>query len=183
MRIGIDIDDTICNTSEIVQDRLEKYSETIGINALDIMTDDELKENFFNIYGEDIYKNVEIKSNVEEVLKRLRSKGNEIYLITSRSLHNPTTKENIFKITEEWLKNHNIEADAIITSAYGETRADACKKYDIDLMIEDNPYNYKKIVALGKKCILYDDREKYVLRDDYVTNWIEVERYIERNRT
>lgn len=183
MRIGIDIDDTICRTSEIVHDRLEKYSEIIGISPLDIMTDDELKTNFFDIYGEDIYRNVEIKRNVEEVIKRLKSRGNEIYLITSRSLHNPTTKDDIFKITEEWLKKHNIEADAIITSAFGETRADVCKKYDIDLMIEDNPYNYKKIVSLGKKCILFDDRERYALKDDYVTSWLDIEKYIERNRT
>ena len=156
MRIGVDIDDTICRTTEIVHDRLEKYSEDLGINALDIMNDDELKENFFQIYLEDIYRNVEVKKNCVAVLKRLRSKGNEIYLITARGTSFSTTSQNVFQITEEWLKNNGIEVDAIITSAYGDVKAEACKRYQLDLMIDDDPFNYKKIIAAGCKCLLYD---------------------------
>lgn len=182
MRIGIGIDDTICRTTEIVHDRLEKYASEKNLNSLDIMNDEFLKEEFFNIYQEDIYTNVEIKRNVAEVLKRLRSKGNEIYLISRRTNTKNTPIKRIFEITEKWLKEHDIEVDAIISSAYGEIKADVCKEYKIDLMIESNPYNYKKIIAEGTKCLLFDDREKYVLKDDYVSNWLEIEKYIERNR-
>lgn len=182
MRIGVGIDDTICRTTEIVHDRLERYAKENNLNPLDVMNDEYLKQSFFNIYLEDIYSNAEIKRNVSQVLKRLRSKGNEIYLITGRSNTSTPTVNNIFQITENWLKEHDIEVDAIIVSAYGETKADVCKKFDIDLMIESNPYNYKKIVALGKKCILFDDREKYALKENYVSNWLDVEKYIERNR-
>lgn len=181
MRIGVDIDDTICRTTEIVHEKLEEYSESLGINPLDIMNDEELKKNFFDIYSVDIYENAVVKRNAQEVLKRLRSKGNEIYLITSRSNSFASSENSGFEITEKWLKDHDIEADAIISSAYGETRAEVCKKYDIDLMIDDDPYNYKKIISLGKKCLLFDDREKYALKQDYVRNWLEVEQYIERN--
>ena len=182
MRIGVDMDDTICRTTEIVHDRLETYSEELGINPLDIMNDEELKQNFFAIYGEDIYENVEIKRNVAAVLKRIRNKGNEIYLITSREDNFETSKVDAYEITKKWLEKHDIEVDAIITSVYGETRAETCKKYNIDLMIDDDPYNYKKIISIGKKCLLFDDREKYALKEDYVTNWLDVEKYIERNR-
>ena len=48
-------------------------------------------------------------------------------------------------------------------------------------MIEDDPYNYKKIISKGIKCILFDDREKYDLKHDYMTNWLDIEKYIERN--
>lgn len=181
MRIGVDIDDTICRTTEIVHEKLEEYSDHLGINPLDIMNDEELKANFFAIYAQEIYRNAEIKRNVADVLKRLRSKGNEIYLITSRERKFATSDNNVFQITEEWLKEHGIEADAIISSAYGETRAEVCKEYNIDLMIDDNPYNYKKIVSIGKKCLLFDDREKYTLKQDYVSNWLDIEKYIERN--
>ena len=30
--------------------------------------------------------------------------------------------------------------------------------------------------------LLFDDREKFMQKDDYVTNWLEIEKYIERNR-
>ena len=62
MRIGMDMDDTICKTTEIVHDRLEKYSEQLNINPLDIMNDEELNKNFFSIYAEDIYENAEVKT-------------------------------------------------------------------------------------------------------------------------
>ena len=182
MRIGIDMDDTICRTTEIVHDRLEKYSSDINLNPLDIMNDEELKSNFFSIYAEDIYSNAEIKRNVGAVLKRLKSKGNEIYIITSRGDEFASSNTSAYDITKKWLDDHDIEYDEIITSTYGEKRAEVCKKNQIDLMIDNDPYNYKMIISLGKQCLLFDDREKYVLKENYVTNWLDVEKYIERNR-
>ncbi len=182
MRIGVDLDDTICRTTEIVQDRLEKYSKSVKLNPLDIINDEVLYKSFFSIYLEDIYSNVEIKRDVNKVLKRLRSKGNEIYIVTARRSDYVPTVKDVIVITKEWLEKNKIEVDGIIVSAYGETKADVCKRYDIDLMIDDDPYNYKMIVSKGKKCLLFDDRERYNLKDDYITSWLDIEKYIERNR-
>ena len=143
------------------------------------MNDDVLSKQFFSENLEDIYKNVVVKREVSKVLKRLRSKGNEIYIITAR---NNEFVKNVDLITKEWLKNNQIEVDKVIVEAYGEKKADICKENDIDLMIEDDPYNYKKIISKGIQCILFDDREKYDLKHDYMTNWLDIERYIERNR-
>lgn len=176
MKIGIDIDDTICRTTEIVHDRLEKYSKKVKLNPLDIMNDEDLKQDFFNEYLEDIYQNVEIKHDVAKVLNRIKNRGNELYIITSRNTKN--SKE----ITKKWLEKNNIKVNEIIIDVYGDTKAKVCKQKKIDLMIEDNPYNYKAITAMGIKCLLFDDREKYDLKNDYITNWIDIERYIERNR-
>ena len=175
------MDDTICRTTEIVHDRLEQYAENIHLNPLDIMNDEELKSNFFAIYAEDIYSNAEIKRNVEAVLKRLKSKGNEIYIITARDDNFASSNMTAYEVTKKWLDQHGIEYDQIITSTYGEKRAEVCKKNEIDLMIDDDPYNYKKIVSIGKKCLLFDDREKYELKEDYMTNWLDIEKYLERN--
>jgi hypothetical protein len=49
-------------------------------------------------------------------------------------------------------------------------------------MVDDNPYNYKIIVGSGGKCLLFDDREKYDLRHDYVTSWLDAEEYINKFR-
>ena len=175
MRIGVDLDDTICRTTEIVHDRVEQYANVMHLNSLDIMNDEILREAFYNIYLEDIYYNAEIKRDVCNVLKRLRSKGNEIYVITAR-------KDEYLDVTKDWLRRNEIEVDGVVTSAYGDLKARACKKYGIDLLIEDNPYNYKIVTSQGINCILFDDREKYDLRKDYITSWREIEKYIERNR-
>lgn len=181
MRIGVDLDDTICRTTEMVHERLEKYADDIHLNPLDIMNDEDLKSNFFAIYAEDIYSHAEIKRNVKDVLKRLKSKGNEIYIITARDDSFSSSNTTAYDITKKWLDEREIEYDKIITSTYGSKRAEVCKDNQIDLMIDDDPYNYKEIISLGKKCILFDDREKYVLKEDYVTNWLDIEKYIERN--
>ncbi len=182
MRIGVDLDDTICRTTEIVHDRIERYAEMIHLNPLDIMNDEDLKQGFFSIYMEDIYSNAEIKRDVSKVLKRIRNRGNEIYIFTSRRNDYVPTVNNVLQITEDWLKKNDIEVDGIIVSSYGEARALACKKYNIDLMIDDDPYNYKMITGRGVNCLLFDDREKYDLKSNYVTSWKAIEEYIERNR-
>lgn len=182
MRIGIDLDDTICRTSEIVHQKVAEYASKEGLNSLDVINDEELRKTFFDIYLEDIYTNVEIKRNVQKVLKRLKSKNNEIYIITARSDRLLQSKKTVLEITKEWLNRNDIEVDKIITDVYGEKKAIACKKYKIDLMIEDNPYNYHKITDASIKCLLFDDRARYELKNDYVTNWLDIEKYIERNR-
>jgi len=179
VRIGVDLDDTICRTTEKVHEKVEEYSKKMNLNPLDIMNDEILSQNFFEQYLETIYKTVEVKREVAKVLKRLRSKGNEIYIITARK--NDIVK-NVNIITEEWLKENQIEVDKVIVEAYGEKKADICKENNIELMIEDDPYNYKKNISKGINCILFDDRERYDLRQNYMTNWLDIERYIERNR-
>lgn len=182
MRIGVDFDDTICRTTEIVHKRVEEYAKVNKLDPLEIMNDEVLKQSFFNIYLEDIYANAEIKRDVAKVLRRLRNKGNEIYIVTYRNNKIADTVKNVEKLIKKWLEEHNIIVDEIIIDAYGEAKANICNKYDIDLMIDDDPYNYKKIIESGRKCLLFDDREKYEMRNDYVTSWKEIEEYIERNR-
>lgn len=182
MRIGIDLDDTICDTMEIVQRRVEKYASIQHLNPLDIMNDDNLKNIFFNEYLEDIYTNVEIKKETAKVLKRIKNRGNQLYIITARDSNQYPHIENVMEITSKWLDNHNIKVDEIIVGVYGEDKANVCKKNKIDLMIDDDPYNYKMIMAKGINCLLFDDHEKYDLRDNYVTDWLQIEEYIERNR-
>ncbi len=181
MRIGIDMDDTICNTTQIVQERVRKYAKSNNLNELDIMNDEDLKQGFFNIYLEDIYTNVTPKEDALRVVKRLKSRGNEIYIITARSNNFSNTVKNVEEITSAWLKKYGIEVDKIITSAYGDTKSEACKKYKIDYMIDDDPYNFKRISSVTK-CIIYDDMDRFEGSKNILTKWKDIETYIERNR-
>ena len=181
MRIGIDIDDTICNTSELVHKKIEEYAKKLKINPLEIMNDEYLKQDFFNKYLDDIYTRVEVKKGAVEVLKSLKSKGHKIYIITARNNNTSKKVKDVETITREWFDRNGIVIDEMIIDAYGDGKASACKKHLIDIMIEDNPYNYKKIISTGTKCLLFDDRGRYDLGKDYVTTWKEIEKHIERN--
>ena len=182
MRIGIDLDDTICSTTEMVHKYLDIYSEKTHFNPLDIMNNENLKEAFLDECIGKIYDEVEIKQDAKKVLKRLKSKGNEIYIITARNDTITKDGKTILEITKEWLKKNRISVNGIVLSCYGDKKAIICKEHLINLMIEDDPYNYKKISTMGVKCLLFDDRERYNLKEDYVTSWIDIEKYIERNR-
>ncbi len=172
MKIGIDIDDTICSTSELVHARLFKFSKDMNLDSIDIMNDDFLKDQFFTSCIKEVYQNVEIKKNVVEVLNRFKEKGYEIFLITARN-------ETMEDITKKWLNSHNVNYDHLIMGTYGEDRAVVCKYNHIDLMIDDDPFNRKKILEKGGACLLFDDKGRYDLKEGYATNWLGVESYIE----
>ena len=174
MRIGLDIDDTICQTTEMVHEVIEKYASKVNLNLLDIMNDDFLRDEFYDNNSAEIFKNVIIKKEVKDIFRRLNNKGNKIYIITSR-------KKEYESITRSWFEKEGLEVEEMIFSVYGEDKAKTCQEKHIDLMIEDNPYNYKKIKEAGIHCILYDDRGKYDLKQDYYTTWNDIEDYIERN--
>lgn len=163
----------------MVHEKMDEYSAKTNRDVLEIMSNELIREEFFAEYLPIIYKEVVIKHDVKDVIRRLRHKGNEIFIITGRKMMKLV---NIMEITDQWLVNNEIEFDGIFTSAYGESKADVCKREHIDLMIDDNPYNYKTIVGTGGKCLLFDDREKYDLRQDYVTSWLEAEEYINKFR-
>ena len=63
----------------------------------------------------------------------------------------------------------------------GDTKSEACKKYEIDYMIDDDPYNFKR-TSSKTKCIIYDDAERFEGNKNILTRWKDIETYIERNR-
>ena len=81
MRIGIDLDDTICRTTEMVHEMMDEYSAKTNRDVLEIMSNELIREQFFDEYLPIIYKEVVIKHDVKDVIRRLRNKGNEIYII------------------------------------------------------------------------------------------------------
>ena len=99
MNIGIDIDDTIADTynillkyvqeyiiHDIVKD-IEKQSEDMLAQMYETKFNDESKrkgKEFFDIYYEKAVLNVEPKINAVESIKKLKEEGNQIYLITAR---------------------------------------------------------------------------------------------------
>ena len=181
MRIGIDLDDTLCNTSETVQKYLKTYASTTKFSKLDIMNEKDLTKEFFNSCLEKIYNEVELKPYAKEVIQRLREKRHTFYAITARSNTFVPSIKNVEEITQKWLEKQNIKVEKIITASYGEKKAEVCQEYQIDIMVDDDPYNIKAMHAFKINCILYDDKERFTSRENYATNWLEVEKIIERN--
>ncbi len=101
MRIGIDIDDTICKTREMVEVKLSEYCMINNLNYDEVYNNEIMMEKFYDEKLEEIYKYADPKKNVVDVLRRLRNKGNEIYIITARGAQIRTDID-YYKVTLEW---------------------------------------------------------------------------------
>ena len=179
MRIGIDIDNTLSNTHEIVNRLKEVFAKDNNIDIDEINTNNDYRERFFEKYMIDIFDKATIKDNASLVINRLHDKGYKIYIITARSNSFISKRINALEPTKKWLERHNIKYDKLITNVNHEEKAEACLKNKIDIMIDDDIINYEEISKVGVKCILFDDLNKYDL--DKITNWLDVEKEIGRN--
>lgn len=89
MRIGIDIDDVITDTSKEVEKYILKYDKNSEFsNHLEEIMRGEMPtqniKNFFAKNALEIVKKAKLKNNVKEVIQKLFDEGNEIFIITSR---------------------------------------------------------------------------------------------------
>lgn len=178
MRIGIDIDDTIADTYEV----MFAYAQHYTINELgrtgkiqnevsshhfyaEIMHhwNKEEAENFWNQYYEKI-QYVKPFTLAVEVLQKLKAEGNEIILITARY---PASHFDIKKVTLEWLKTNNIPYDEIEIIREGKAQVALGKK--VDLFIDDSFKNCTEVANVGIKSYLMDTRTNKGLSAENVT--------------
>ena len=158
MKIGIDIDGVLTDIEQWQIDFGSKFCHenyNIGINNPKGYKIDEIfgisrqyDDLFWEKYDKEYFANIELRRFANEVIKLLKEDGYVIYIITARG--NPLSdsikfmsKEEIEKITINWLKQNDICYDKIIFSE--EDKLDICLNNNIDIMIEDKVDNINKI--------------------------------------
>ena len=150
MRIGIDLDDTITKTDEILFKYAKIYNEEekilFNINREEWnltkafgWNEENIKE-FFSKYLKSIYEEAEIKENAKERINKLKDDGNEIIIITARDTK--SLKE-VHKVCKDWLINNKINVDKIVVD--GEDKAQKCLENKIDIFIDDNICNCENV--------------------------------------
>jgi uncharacterized HAD superfamily protein len=117
MNIGIDIDNTITNTREIILDYVRRFDQENGIKTVVDLShysldkslgwDTELINRFLNTYLADIYACVRPKPNAIEVINDLHQ-CHSIILITSRNQRDQSITES----TLEWLSRYQLSYDS-----------------------------------------------------------------------
>ena len=150
MRIGIDLDDTITKTDEILFKYAKIYNEEekilFNINREEWnltkafgWNEENIKE-FFSKYLKSIYEEAEIKENAKERINKLKDDGNEIIIITARDTK--SLKE-VHKVCKDWLINNKINVDKIVVD--GKDKAQKCLENKIDIFIDDNICNCENV--------------------------------------
>lgn len=176
MIIGIDIDDTITDTYEVMMSYAAEYTAKV-LKKEPILNEKTNCDNHFYMrdlndwkdgedykflekYYENIIINVKPKTLALEYLNKLHEEGNKIVLITARWEAN---NFDVRKTTEEWIKKNNIPCDKLIINA--ENKLVAAKQENIDIFIDDSYKNCKMVSESGIKTYIMDTRVNRGLED------------------
>lgn len=154
MRIGIDIDGVLTDIEQWQLDVggkfFSKFNKGVvkkdGYEITEIFNaSDELDDQFWSEYLYEYVTKEPSRKYASEVIKKLKDDGNEIYIVTARYLTDRNTEDGneMRKIVINWLAEQNIDYDEIIFSP--EDKSENCKKYNIDIMVEDKVDNINKI--------------------------------------
>ena len=157
MRIGIDIDGVLTDIEQWQLDVGGKFFSKFNKSVLNkdgyeitkiFNVSDELDSQFWNEYLYEYVTKEPSRKYASEVIKKLKDDGNEIYIVTARYLtdRNNEDGEKMRKIVVNWLVEQKIDYDEIIFSP--EDKKENCKKYNIDIMIEDKVDNINKISSI-----------------------------------
>lgn len=178
MKIGLDIDDTITDTTELMIEYAKEYFKTDDIEFIKSILsapkiECELLE-FFDKYLVEMMSKYKLKSNAKEVIERLRQSGNKIIIITARG----ATIKNVIDVTLEYFKTHGIEVDDIVFRLRDKSKY--CVENNIDLLVDDSISVLEKVQQLGIKTLLFNSIKNKDIDTslDRVNSWLEVEKYI-----
>lgn len=195
MNIGIDIDDTICNTYETTIPYLKNYMENkLGIDfKMDFssMVDYYNLSARFNITREEdmafwydyfvkITEEVKPKENAVEVIRRLKEEGHNIYIVTARF----TVPEiDIKELTRQWLVKNGIVFDKLIINSHN--KLEIAQRENIDLFFDDSIRNCSMLSEGNIETYMYSTEYNEIYKNDKVkrvSSWDEFYRCIKEEK-
>ena len=164
MKIGIDIDDTVMNTFDVIEEAARYFDRYFLENKgyQDITKYDfherfywtsEEKKAFFNYFRKNkLYLKAKPKGDALYYLEKLYNEGYEIYFLTRRK---KDEKLDILSIT----KNDLISKGFKFTDCYIglSKKGEACKSSGIDVFIDDAVIQIEDVNNYGIKTILVDN--------------------------
>ena len=184
MKIGIDIDNTLTDIKQQLDDAVYEYAKSINkgdvnknINIIDVNNDGNIYQRMFNLNYEElkyflgpiqekITNNASPRPYCVDIVNQLHNQGNEIYIITARDNE---FHDNPYLQSETWLKTHNIYFDNLIVNA--RDKKTVCLENSIDLLIDDSISNCLNVSSAGIQTLTIGNDKEFV-------NGIKKEEYI-----
>lgn len=197
MKIGVDCDGVLTDMSAYIFEYGEKYFKRKPVNmdaynTAEIFDCTEKEEFRFGIrYFFTYCKKWPPRKGAAQVLNRLIKDNNELYEITARkfvTMKNPLGWYSK-RVFVKWLAKHNFHFQDIYFCSEDNSPSDklrGCRKYDVDIMIDDKPEVALYLAENGVKVLLYDTRYNQGLVHDNITrvyNWKEIYKEIRKNDT
>ena len=188
MRIGLDIDDTICNTNEVLMKYAAKYNSEHGnkpllnpnTNNFSLVYgwSEEETYNFFRAYYLEALKEIIPKPDVKEILTKLKEEGNEIDFITARKDIECGGAGEAYRITKEWLDKYEIPYDNLYLNV--KNKAIFCIEHEIDIFMDDAEKNVKIVKYTGIKTYMAMNNFNMNFKDEDITNIYSMNEFYEK---
>ena len=158
MIIGIDIDDTITDTYEVMMGYAQEYTlDVLGREPI-INETNSCSNHLYIQYLHNWNKDEDLK-----YLNKLKEEGHTIVLITARW---ETEYIDIVGLTKEWLRENNVPYDKLIVNA--ENKQIAAKQENLDIFIDDSFKNCQMVSDIGIKTFIMDTRTNRNLDDERI---------------
>ena len=177
-RIGLDIDDTICNTNFVLMKYAIKFNKEHGNKPmLKYNTNnfgevfgwsDEEVYTFFRTYYLDALNEIEPKFGVKEVLTKLREEDYEIVFITVRNDRECAGEGEARRITLEWFEKYGIPFDELHIDIHDKKAF--CLENNIDIFMDDSVSTVSKVKELGIDTFIAMNDFNLEFVDDEITN-------------
>lgn len=198
MVIGLDIDDTITNTLEVLFAYAEKFiiedlKREIDIKRIDNMAnieyiqamhgwnrEDELK--FFKKYFNTLIEETTPFYFAVQTINKLKEEGHEIVLITAR--FDELLDDGYFdakEVTKKWLNKHGIKYDKLIVNA--QNKGEIAEENNVDVFVDDSLKNCLSVASKGIKTFIMDNRYNTNINSKDVTrvySWPHLEHEIRK---
>jgi uncharacterized HAD superfamily protein len=196
MILGIDIDDTISNTCELLVEYGREYTKNY-LNREKTLEfsgslsnhfyleqlfgwNSEESQDFFSKYYKIFIENVNPKPDAIETINKLHDEGHKIVLITSRDNF---ADVNAKIETEKWLKKQGLKYDELITDVL--SKYQTCIDYNVELFIDDSFSNCMEMSSNGIESFMMDAKYNFNLNDEKIRrvySWPEIYSLINSER-
>ena len=195
MNIGIDIDGVLSDIAGFTIEKGLEFCKETGKGSLqnvisydtqevfgwDKETDDEFWKKYIFLYATEN----PVMNNAPENIKKLKEDGHNLYIITARWPAGPDVKnieirDKMRETVRNWLAKNNVIYDELIFTP--EDKSQAIKEKNIDIMIDDSPYNLRDLSKITKM-ICYDWPYNRDVNNENIhrcNNWDEIYDYISK---
>ena len=176
LNIGIDIDNTLTNTSIVSNTLVKQDISYHGANDYHDLNKED-KKDFLSKYLEQVVWNVNIKDDALEVLKYWKSKGYKLVFITARGVEETNNKSNISSIylSSLYFICKGVFFDELIF--FQENKSEVCKKYNLNVFIDDKERVLTEAKNVGVNTIRITN--ECVSNHKIVRNWQEIKDYVD----
>ena len=186
MVIGIDLDGVVFDTERIYMKLAKDYNKNV-LNNKPVLDENEIRvqkhflwtkeesEEFLKKYTLKVCETAPLINGALQAINALINMGHTVYFVTARG-SNVLEERDITKQRLQQLGLTNIPV--IFTS---QSKLQECKKYKVDILIEDYYFTVLKVSQNNIKCIYFNTQSGYHITNNSLVfetnNWKEVLNY------